>query len=124
MDGEEDTEESRINAEKLLQQLKSWNADPTVIKAQEKLVDSLPKPSKVKATQPILDIGRLHQALSNVKEYHDKLTTRYQDDVASCEKVISDAQETLTQVKKEQADHKDKAAKEVCEIQALIQKKQ
>ena len=78
----------------------------------------------MKATQPILDIGRLHQALSNVKEYHDKLTARYQDDVASCEKVISDGQATLAKVKKEQADHKEKAAKEISEIQTLIKKKQ
>ena len=113
-----------MNAEKLLQQPKSWNADPTVIKAQEKLVENLPKPRKVRATQPILDIGRLHQALANVKEYHDKLAVRYQDDVASCEKVMSDAQTTLTKVKKEQSDHQDKAAKEISEIQALIQKKQ
>ena len=122
--GEEDIEDSRMNAEKLLQQLKTWNADPTVIKAQEKLVEGMPKPRKVKATQPILDTASLLRALSNVKEYHDKLTIKLQDDIANCEKVISDAQATLTKVKKEQSDHQDKAVKEICEIQALIQKKQ
>ena len=44
-----------------------------IIRAQEKLLEAMPKPKHVKPTQPIRDVGKLHQAWSEAAEYHQRI---------------------------------------------------
>ena len=124
MDDETPPEEAREQAEKMLENLKSWKADASVIKQQERVLANLPRPRKLKSTQPILDVGRLHQALSQTTEYHQRLCKCADDAVVACEQAVTDAQKALDQSKIRQADLRAKADRELQEIRALISKKQ
>ena len=118
------TEGAREKAEQMLEKLKQMQADASVIRAQEKLVEGLPKPKKAKYTQPILDVGRLHHALSQATEFHQALAVKYQISVQRCEQVLQEAQQALEDTKALAAEHKGKAAREIKEINDLISKKQ
>ena len=127
-DPDEDMEpaddDKRAQQEELLRVMKLGNAEPAVIRHQEKIIEGLPKPRKVKQTQPILDVGKLHQALSEAAEYHDRIKVRDAETIATCEQVIADAQTALVAAKAAQAEHLAKATKQLEELQTLIHKKQ
>ena len=118
------TEGAREKAEQMLEKLRQMQADASVIRAQEKLVEAYPKPKKVKSTQPILDVGRLHHALSQATEFHQALAVKYQNAVQRCEQVLQEAQQALEDAKALSVEHKGKAAREIQEINDLISKKQ
>lgn len=127
-DTDEDMEpaddDKRAQQEELLTKMRSWNADPAIIKQQEKLIEGLPKLKKIKQTQPILDVGKLMQALSEAAEFHDRIKERDAATITTCEQVSADAQAALVAAKAAQAEHMAKATKQLDELQALIHKKQ
>ena len=62
---------------------------PSTMIVNTMLIEVLPKPKKINQTQPILDVGKLHQALSEAAEYHDRIKERDAETIATCEKVIA-----------------------------------
>ena len=113
-------EGAREKAEQMLDKLRQMQADASVIRAQEKIVEALPKPKKVKSTQPILDVGRLHHALSQATEFHQTLALKYQNAVQKCEQVLQDARQALQDAQAMQLEHKCKAERKIQEINNLI----
>ena len=125
MDEVPDTaEDTRTKAQDILDKLRSWSADPDVIKQQQRVVDALPKPRRTKPTQPILDTGLLHQALSQAIEYHNEVSARTAQAVEQCEQLVKQAQDALDHARQQQQDHKEKSVKQVNELKELIKKKQ
>ena len=121
-----DAEEKRSKAEKTLEYLKSVDADPTIIQHQERILNGLPKQKTkpVKATQPLLDCGKLQQALSQATEYHSKMAEHHTQAVDKCQELVKQVQEALEQAKAAQADHKAQADKQLGELKVLVSKKQ
>ena len=118
-------EEARVKAEEQLHKMKhEWMVEPAIIRAQEKLLESLPKPKHVKPTQPIRDVGKLHQAWSEAAEYHQKIAKQDALAVETCESVIKDAQVALDAAKAAQMENQQKATKQLEELKHLIKKKQ
>ena len=125
MDEPQDSaEDARKKAQDILDKLRLWNADPDVIKQQQRVVDAFPKPRRTKPTQPILDAGLLHQALSQAIEYHNEVSTRTAQAVEQCEVLVTQAQEALAHAKQQQQEHQEKSVKQVNELKALIKQKQ
>ena len=122
----DDGEDKRTKAEKTLEYLKSVDAEPSVIQQQEKILAALPKakPKIVKATQPLLDCGRLHQALSQATEYHTKMAETNAQAVEKCQLLVQQAQQALEQAKATQAEQQAQADKQIMELRRLINKKQ
>jgi hypothetical protein len=119
------SEEARAKAEEQLHKMKhEWMVDPAIIRAQEKLLDSMPKPKHVKPTQPIRDVGKLHQAWSEAAEYHQKIAKQDALAVETCESVIKDAQVALDAAKAAQMENQQKATRQLEELKLLIAKKQ
>ena len=114
----------RAKAEEMLTKLREWEADPAVIRQQEKIVEALPKPKQAKATQPILDVAKLHQALSQATEFHSKIVKLHTESVQACEEAIQLAQKNLQMARVNLAEAQSSANKQTEEIKALIQKKQ
>jgi hypothetical protein len=114
----------RTKAQVILDFLEQSNADLEIIKIQKNKIENLPKPRKPKATQPLLDTGRLHNALSQTIEYHDAVTLQAAQAVSKCEAILKDAQEALELARAQQAEHKETAAKQINELRALISAKQ
>ena len=117
-------EDRRAKEEETLQKMREWNVDPAILKQQERLLNAMPKPKKVKTTQPILDVAKLHQALSQASEFHEAAMAKHTQIVQSCERAIQDAQEALEKAKVLQAEGKRQATSQLEEIKMLIQKKQ
>ena len=117
-------DDARSQAQEKLEQMRAWNLDPSVIAAQEKIIAEMPRPRQVRATQPILDLGRLHTALSQTTEHHLKIAKANQDVVDACMQVMNAAREALEKAQKEQAAHKDKADRQIDELRKLISIKQ
>ena len=95
-----------------------------MIREQERILEAMPKPRKVKSTQPILDVGKLRQALSQATEYHQVILQRNADLVKSCELAIEEAQRALDKAKSIQIESQAKATRQIQEIKELVQKKQ
>ena len=81
-------EDPRTKAKVILDFLEQSNADPEIIKIQRNKIENLPKPKKPKATQPLLDTGRLHNALSQTIEYHDAVTLQAAQTVSKYEAIL------------------------------------
>ena len=126
MGSPEDGEDRRAKAEKILGFLKASDADPQVIRHQEKLLEALPKPKTkaVKATQPLLDCARLQQALSQATEFHTQMALKNAQVIEQCELLVQEAQQALEKAKASQEQHKQQADKQILELRQLIAKKQ
>jgi hypothetical protein len=96
------------------------NLDPSIIAHQEKLIADMPRPKQVRATQPILDIGRLNLALSQTIEHHTKIATANQAVVDACVNAMEAAQHALQRAQKEQAEHHVESKKQIEEIRRCI----
>ena len=114
-------EDQREAQEKILEDLKSAGASASVIKLQEGIVNSLPKP---KPGKPLLDAGRLMTALSVSKEHHDRIAKADSDLVEQCEVAIRKAQDAWNQAKRTQQENIQKGEKTIKAIQVQIAKAQ
>ena len=114
-------EDQRAAQEKLFQDMKIGGALPSVIKAQEAVVNALPKP---KLEKPLLDAGRLHTALSVAKEHYSKIATADNMLVEQCELAIRTAQEALNNAKRIQQENIQLAEKKLNAIKVQIAKAQ
>ena len=117
------SEEARVK-EQLHKMKHEWMVEPAIIRAQEKLLEAMPKPKHVKPTQPIRDVGKLHHAWSEAAEYHQKIAKQDALAVETCESVIKDAQVALDAAKAAQMENQQKATKQLEELKHLIKKKQ
>ena len=126
MGSPDDGEDRRAKAEKILGYLKASDADPQVIRHQEKLLEALPKPKTkaVKATQPLLDCARLQMALSQATEFHTQVAQKNAQVIEQCELLVQEAQQALEKAKASQEQHKQQADKQILELRQLIAKKQ
>ena len=126
MESPDDGEDRRAKAEKILGYLKTSDADPQVIRHQEKLLEALPKPKTkvVKATQPLLDCARLQQALSQATEFHSQMALKNAQVIEQCQLLVQEAQQALEKAKASQELHKQQADKQILELRQLIAKKQ
>ena len=126
MGSPDDGEDKRAKAEQILGYLKASDADPQVIRHQEKLLEALPKPKTkaVKATQPLLDCARLQQALSQATEFHTQMALKNAQVIEQCELLVQEAQQALEKAKASQDQHKQQADKQILELRQLIAKKQ
>ena len=118
-------DDARSKALATLAALKAMdNLDPTIIAHQEKIIADMPRPKQVRATQPILDIGRLHTALSQTQEHHMKIAAANQAVVDACVNAMEVAQQALQRAQKEQAEHQIESKKQIDEINRCIALKQ
>jgi hypothetical protein len=117
-------EDTRTKAQAILKYLQDAKADPELIQAQLSKVNALPKPRQAKATQPLLDTGRLTTALSQTIEYHEEVALKMTMAVSRCEQVLADAKAALETAKQQQVEHQHKAHEQIHELRALIQQKQ
>ena len=116
-------EDPRTKAQTILDFLEQSHADPEIIKIQKSKIEKLPKPKKPRATQPLLDSGALHNALSQTIEYHDAVTMQAAQTVSRCEAVLKEAQEALELARVQQVEHKETAARQINELRALVNAK-
>ena len=93
------------------------------MKTQEELIAKLEQPRAPKASQPIHDVGKLHSALAQAKDYHAQVVNRDQEAIDACHTAIQQAQQALKMAQEIQDRHKSEATAQINLLLALIVQK-